>query len=168
MTEIERDFKECFAELDVEQQQALVAWVRKHLAPGKPTQSSYGLKHCAGKDLGFYIRNEQMKRAMELAGLEIEDKSKVNGVPKRLRYYGRPIPTGSFLAWLTKHLQKDTGLGDFARDAVQDKSFPEAGDYQTFSSYLRPRFGDNRSGWNAFVRAWRAYQKERRQTGKEV
>ena len=160
MTEMERDFKECFAELDVEQQQALVAWVRKHLAPGKPTLSSYGLKHCAGKDLGFYIRNEQMKRAMELAGLAIEDKSKVNWVPKRLRYYGRPIPTGSFLAWLTKRLDRDSFLGDFAREAINDNDFPEEGNYQTFRDYFLPRHEGNNSARNAFKRAWSAYQKE--------
>ena len=168
MTEIERDLKECFAELKDCQQQALVAWVRKCLAPGKATRTSYGLKHCAGKDLGFYIRNEQMKRAMELAGLVIEDKSKLKWVPKRLRYYGRPIPAGSFLAWLTKRLDRDSFLGDFAREAINDNDFPEEGNYQTFRDYFLPRHEGNNSARNAFVRAWHAYQKERRQTGKEV
>lgn len=167
MTEIERDLKECFAELKECQRQALVAWVRRYLVPGAPTLDSCGVAQVAQNALGFCIRNEQMKRAMELAGLAIEDKSKLNWVPKNLREYGNPVRPGSFLAWLTKKLPKDTIMGDFARDAFKDRSFPEDGNYQTFCSYLQPRF-DNRSGWNAFVRAWRAYQKERRQTGKEV
>ena len=162
MTEIERDLKACFAELNECQRLALVAWVRRYLAPGTPALTSYGLKHCAGNDLGFYIRNEQMKRAMELAGLAIEDKSKLNWVPQNLRYYGKPVKPGSFLAWLTKQLPKNTIMGDFARDAFRDKDFPEDGNYQTFCSYLQPLFSskNNRSGWNAFKRAWRAYQKE--------
>ena len=160
MLEMERDLKECFAELKECQQQALVDWVRRCLAPGKATLTSYGLKHCAENDFGFYILNEQMKRAMELVDIAVEDKSKVKWTPKRLRYYGRPIPAGSFLAWLAKRINRNSFLGDFARKAINDKDFPEEGNYQTFCRYLQPRFSDNHSARNAFNRAWHAYQKE--------
>ena len=160
MLEMERDLKECFAELTVEQQTALIDWLKKHLVPGETDINSSLLKPIARNALGFYIRNEQMKRAMELAGIEIEDKSVRHWVPLNLRYCGRIIQPGSFLARLDKKRDKDSILGDFAHDAMGDESFPSDGNYQTFCSYLQPLFSNNRSGWNAFKRAWRAYQKE--------
>ena len=69
-----------------EQQQAdLLAWIISNVLPRKTankSHSSYGIKHYAEKDLGFYISNNQFKDAMLQCGFQPVNPHQTNWIYK--------------------------------------------------------------------------------------
>lgn len=67
-------------ELNDEQRNKIIEWVRKKITPRiyiNRNHSSYGLKHWCESDLGFYVSNDAMKKALILEGY-ICDTSRIN------------------------------------------------------------------------------------------
>lgn len=66
------DTPEAFGELSPAKQEALRMWVRRTLEPtkriGARQNYSYGLKHDAEQELGWYVSNGQLKGAMLAEG----------------------------------------------------------------------------------------------------
>ena len=61
-------------------QEAVLAWIKKQIKPGKKaliSYSSYGIKHILQGDTGIYLSNNAMKDAMLMAGFEPVDPSEV-------------------------------------------------------------------------------------------
>ena len=59
---------------------------------------------------------------------------------------------------IKKHINRNTPLGDLARDIAEDCEFPKEGDKTTISNHLR----DHRADFHCldtFEKAWNAYLK---------
>lgn len=66
----------------------------------------------------------------------------------------------SFYEWATqKYLSSDTPRGDFARDASEDKEFPQKGDCDVILNYLYTRRACDEC-IKTFKRMWRSYVKD--------
>ena len=62
-------------------QEAVLAWIKKEIKPGKKaliSYSSYGIKHILQGDTGIYLSNNAMKDAMLMAGFEPVDPEEGN------------------------------------------------------------------------------------------
>ncbi len=69
----------------------------------------------------------------------------------------------NFTQWLAKQTERDTPLGDLARDAAEDGEWPTAGTIlAVFEEHLRRR-GACEDAQHTLTRAWRSYRQARRQ-----
>lgn len=76
------DLPESFYELPLDQQKALLNWIKLNFIPIKTFSAhntSYGLKHLFEESTnGFYITNGQFKGAMVKNGYNVKDKNALN------------------------------------------------------------------------------------------
>lgn len=104
----------------------------------RDTSTSYGLKHEA-EDAGVgYVTNGAFIAAAFLAGVTVKAGPGVANpqIGVTTAPY-RPEPTeGSFAAWLGEQTDARHPIGDLARDAAGDDTWPAAGDYRTYVNYL--------------------------------
>jgi hypothetical protein len=63
----------------------------------------------------------------------------------------------SFTLWLAKHRKRDSPLGDLAKDAAADHSWPDASTLEIYLNHLWAS-GASSDAAAALNRAWRAYQ----------
>ena len=62
-------------------QEAVLAWIKKQIKPGKKpliSYSSYGIKHILQEDTGIYLSTTAMKDAMLMAGFKPVDPEEGN------------------------------------------------------------------------------------------
>lgn len=65
-------------QLTENEREAILNWVDENLKPIKLINlrhTSYGLKHLCEEDVGFYVHNDAMKKAMAIKGYEMEGRS---------------------------------------------------------------------------------------------
>jgi hypothetical protein len=121
--------------------------------------SSYSLKKAGEHAHGLpYVTNGAMITAALLAGIPIKitpgDPNPRLGVtltPPRPR-----PPVGSFAAWLDGCLNDSDLIGDLARDAHHDDTWPLTGDYSTYYEYMS-RVGASWPAMEALEQAWTSY-----------
>lgn len=73
--------KRMFTDLTKDQQEKLDAWIDRNICPQKTPnnyRTSYGIKHYAERNLGFYISNNQFKDAMLLYGYKPVNETELN------------------------------------------------------------------------------------------
>lgn len=63
----------------------------------------------------------------------------------------------TFVDWLSRHVKRDSPLGDLARDVSHDKEFPTSNSKEDIESHLR-RKNACHEAINTFRRAWSSYQ----------
>ncbi|WP_331303543.1 YozE family protein [Methylobacterium oryzae] len=140
MTEIDDPGR--FAALPDQQRRAIVDWLRANYLAASPPQglSAYELKHVFERSLdGFYTDNGTFKGAMAAAGFTRAcppgDRNWTFHVERR---DSRPPPSeASFVAWLFAQGERADPVGDVARDALVDRSFPtQATDPGEVEDYL--------------------------------
>lgn len=106
-----------FQSLSEEERYRLRHWVLKRFRVNRRNLhnvSSYGLKHQAEQELGFYVPNDAMKLAFVLCGIPPYDSRQKNWT-----FHCEPIPTerSGFPKWLIETYGKHhSPLGDLARD----------------------------------------------------
>ncbi|MEV0214384.1 YozE family protein [Micromonospora sp. NPDC050695] len=104
----------------------------------RDTATSYGLKH-EGEQAGIgYVTNGAFIAAAYLAGVTVKAKrGEANPQIGVTTAPYRPKPAkGSFAAWLGEQTDARHPIGDLARDAADDDTWPTSGDYPTYVNYL--------------------------------
>jgi len=104
---------------------------------------SYTLKHLVEKDspeTGNYVSNGAFIEAAILEGYQIEITGELNAMfnmilPDEEWQY---IPPLGFSNWLFKQRERDDRIGDLARDAIADNTWPrQASKKNSFLAYLK-------------------------------
>lgn len=63
----------------------------------------------------------------------------------------------TFTDWLSRHVKRDSPLGDLARDVSNDREFPTSNSKEDIESHLR-RNNACCEAIDTFSRAWTSYQ----------
>lgn len=63
----------------------------------------------------------------------------------------------TFVDWLSRHVKRDSPLGDLARDVSRDKEFPISNSKEDIETHLHRKHACNEAV-NTFRRAWSSYQ----------
>lgn len=124
----------------------------------RDTATSYGLKH-EGERAGIgYVTNGAMIAAAYLAGVTV--KVRPGHCNPQLGVTTTPAkpkpPAGSFAAWLAGQRDHNDPVGDLARDAADDDTWPTTGDYRSYVDYLS-RVGASTGAMESLKTAWTAY-----------
>lgn len=138
-------------------------WIAENILPRKRVlrgSSSYGLKHLLERDTGVYLTNDRFKAAMLLAGYLPADPDEVNW-HYRIQLRRNLGPKRSpFFRWARRYRQEPSPRGDFVRDMLSDRTFPEADDRESILRYLYNN-GACGGALDAFEELWREYAGER-------
>ncbi len=104
----------------------------------RDTSTSYTLKHEAERAGVGYVTNGAFIAAAMLAGVTVKTSPGVINPQIGVTTASlRPKPAkGSFAAWLGEQTTAQHPIGDLARDAVNDDTWPASGDYRTYVNYL--------------------------------
>ena len=126
-------------------------WIAENILPRKRVlrgSSSYGLT------------NDRFKAAMLLAGYLPADPDEVNW-HYRIQLRRNLGPKRSpFFRWARRYRQEPSPRGDFVRDMLSDRTFPEVDDRESILRYLYDN-GACGGALDAFEELWREYAGER-------
>lgn len=123
-----------------------IAWIDAVKVTGKPRAGSYGAKHAAekwGRENGYapYVANGALLVAALFRKVPYKRVPKSPNAQLGIDTNPMPVPKpGSFAAWLREQIKKSSPLGDLARDAAEDRTFPvNTSSGPRLRSYLRSK-----------------------------
>jgi len=137
-------------------------WIRYYARPSKKYNTaafSYGLKHQVEKAYNTYVSNGAFIQAAFLEGYRVKKVDGLNAIfnmviPEEEWQYVTPV---GFSRWLFEQKERHDPVGDLARDAFYDKTWPrQAITKLEIQEYLE-NLGASSGAMKSFQRAWEEF-----------